>query len=146
METFEQYLSRSLNDQVRAANERYEHRLATEPHIVKAHYDPKLRRIIVSLSNHAWFAFRAEDAQGLEHATTAQLKKIEITPSAFGINFPLLDVQFDVTSLIQGHFGTRKWMAARLGAAGGASRSAAKVTAARANGKLGGRPRKLVAK
>jgi hypothetical protein len=146
METFEEYLDRTLDDQVRAANERYAHRLATEPHVVKAMYDSKLQRIFLHLSNHAWFAFRPEDAQGLGEATTAQLKKIKITPSKFGIDFPLLDVQFDVTGLIQGHFGSRKWMAARLGAAGGASRSAAKTTAARANGKLGGRPRKLATK
>ncbi len=146
METFEQYLDRTLDDQVRAANQRSEHRLATEPHIIKAHYDAKLRRVIVSLSNHAWFAFRPEDAQGIEHATTAQLKKIEISPSTFGLHFPLLDAQFDITALMQGHFGSRNWMAARLGAAGGASRSKAKASAARANGKLGGRPRKLAAK
>lgn len=146
METFEQYLDRTLDDQIRAANQRSEHRLATEPHIVKAHYDAKLGRVIVSLSNHAWFAFRPEDAQGLEHATTTQLKKIEISPSTFGLHFPLLDAQFDITLLMQGNFGSRNWMAAHLGAAGGASRSKAKATAARANGKLGGRPRKLAAK
>jgi Protein of unknown function (DUF2442) len=146
METFEQYLDRTLEDQVREANQRSEHRLATEPHIVRAHYDAKLRRVIVSLSNHAWFAFRPEDAQGLEHATAAQLKKIEISPSTFGLHFPLLDAQFDITLLMQGNFGTRKWMAACLGATGGASRSKAKVAAARANGKRGGRPPKLATK
>ncbi|MES2393852.1 MAG: DUF2442 domain-containing protein [Acidobacteriota bacterium] len=112
------------------------------PHIVKAHYDPKLRRIILSVSSGAWFAFRPEDAQGLEHATDAQLKKMEISFSGYGVYFPLLDEDFWYPSLLQGQFGTRKWMAARLGSAGGASRSKAKVTAARANGKLGGRPRK----
>jgi len=130
------------DEQYRLATERAEQRLRDEPHIVKAHYDPKLGRVILSLSSGAWFAFRPDDAQGLEGATIAQLKRIEITPSMFGINFPLLDAQFDVTGLLQGHFGSRKWMAARLGSAGGASRSKAKVTAARANGKLGGRPRK----
>jgi hypothetical protein len=130
------------DEQYRAATERAAQRLRDEPHIVKAHYDPKLRRVILSLSNDAWFAFNPDNAQGLEGATTAELKKIEITPSSFGINFPLLDAQFDLTGLLQGHFGTPKWTAARLGAAGGASRSKAKVTAARANGKLGGRPRK----
>ncbi|MDQ2924534.1 MAG: DUF2442 domain-containing protein [Acidobacteriota bacterium] len=109
---------------------------------MKAHYDPKLHKVILFLSNDAWFAFNPDNAQGLEGATTAQLKKIEITPSTFSIRFPLLDAFFDVTALLQGNFGTRKWMAARLGAAGGASRSKAKVTAARANGTLGGRPRK----
>ncbi len=142
MATFEQYLDETFDEQLCAANARSQHRLRTEPHIEKAHYDPKLGRVIVSLSNHAWFAFRPEDAQGLEHATPAELKKIEISPSTFGLHFPLLDAQFDITALMQGHFGSRKWMAARLGAAGGASRSDAKTTAARANGKLGGRPRR----
>ncbi len=146
MTSFDQYLDATLDDQVRAANERSQHRLRTEPHIVKAHYDAKLHRVILSLSSGAWFAFRPEDAQGLQGATAAELRKIEITPSTFGINFPLLDAQFEITALMQGHFGSRKWMAARLGAAGGASRSKAKVTAARANGKLGGRPRKLATK
>ena len=131
-----------FNEQYKAAVAHAENRLRTEPHIEKVHYDQKLRRVIVSLSNHAWFAFRPEDAQGLEQATPAQLKVIEISPSGFGLHFPLLDAQFDITSLMQGSFGNRKWMAARLGAAGGASRSRSKIDAARANGKLGGRPRK----
>lgn len=129
-------------EEYREATERSQQRLRDEPHVVKAHYDPKLGRVILSFSNHTWFAFRPEDAQGLEGATPAQLKKIEITPSKFGIDFTDLDAQFDVGALMQGHFGSRKWMAARLGATGGASRSNAKVAAAQANGKLGGRPRK----
>ncbi len=142
MATFEQYLDATLDEQIGAANERSRQRLLTEPHILRVHYDPKLGLIIISLSTGAWFSFRPEDAQGLDGATAAQLQKINITPSKFGIDFPLLDAQFDITALMQGHFGSRKWMAARLGAAGGASRSKAKVSAARANGKLGGRPRK----
>ena len=135
----------TFEEQFRAATERAEHRLRTEPHIEKAHYDPKLGRVVVSLSNQAWFAFRPEDAQGLQNATVAELKKIEISPSTFGLHFPLLDAQFDITALMQGIFGSKKWMAARLGAVGGAVKSKAKSTAARANGKLGGRPRKTAA-
>ena len=128
-----------------AAGERYKQRLRDEPHISKAHYDPKLNRVIVSLSSGAWFVFRPEDAQGLEGATTAQLKKIEISPMKYGLHFPLLDAHFDITALMQGSFGTRRWMAERMGAVGGAAKSKAKATAARANGKLGGRPRKSAA-
>jgi hypothetical protein len=40
--------------------------------------------------------------------------------------------------------GSRKWMAARLGAEGGKARTQAKRTVARANGSLGGRPRNAV--
>jgi hypothetical protein len=129
-------------EEFEAATARAEQRLRDQPHIVRASYDDKLGRVILTLSSGAWFAFRPEDAQGLQGASIAQLRKIEITPSKFGIDFPLLDAQFDVGGLLLGQFGSRKWMAQCLGAAGGSVRSKAKSTAARANGKLGGRPRK----
>jgi hypothetical protein len=86
--------------------------------------------------------FSPQDAQGLENATPAQLSEIEISPSGFGLSFPKLDADIYVPALLEGSFGSRKWMAARLGAQGGKARSLAKRTAARANGALGGRPRK----
>jgi len=82
-----------------------------------------------------------DDAQGLEHATPAGLSTIEITPSGLGIHFPKLDADLYLPALLEGFLGSQKWMAARLGAAGGKSKSAAKRSAARANGALGGRPR-----
>ncbi len=132
----------NFDEEFRLATERAEEMRRTVPHIVKAHYDQKLGRVILSLSTGAWFAFRPEDAQGLEDATTTDLKEIEVTPSGFGIHFPAIDADLWYPAMLEGHFGSRKWMAARLGATGGASRSKAKVTAARTNGKLGGRPRK----
>jgi hypothetical protein len=132
----------NFDEQFRLATERAEQRYLNEPHVIKARYDPKLDLIILSLSTGGWFSFRPEDAQGLGGATTAQLNEINITPSKFGIDFPLLDAQFDITALMQGHFGSRKWMAARLGAIGAASRSDSKTDAVRANGKLGRRPPK----
>ncbi|MEO9073864.1 MAG: hypothetical protein ABI286_13025, partial [Edaphobacter sp.] len=64
----------------------------------------------------------------------------------FGLHFPQLDADINVPNLLDGVFGSRKLMAARLGAAGGSSRSKSKAAAARANGALGGRPRKLATK
>jgi hypothetical protein len=43
---------------------------------------------------------------------------------------------------MQGLFGSKRWMAAQLGAEGGRARSEAKAAAARSNGARGGRPRK----
>ena len=129
-------------EEFRIATERAQQMRREVPHITNAHYDPKLGRIILLLDTGAWFAFPPENAQGLEGATTAQLKNIEISPSGYGIYFPDLDADFWYPALLEGNFGSRKWMAAHLGAAGGASRSKSKVEAARANGKLGGRPRK----
>ena len=129
----------------REANERYQERLKTEPHIVEARYDPELRKIILVLSSKAWFVFSPDDTQGLTEATDAQLAEIEITPMRYAIHFPQLDADCSLSGMLQGHFGTRKWMAERLGSAGGSTKSDAKTQAARANGKLGGRPRKALA-
>lgn len=90
--------------------------------------------------------FNPLDVQGLESAKPSQLEEIEITPSGFGLYFPELDEGINVLTLLEGTMGSRKWMAARLGAAGGSVRSKPKAAAARANGSLGGRPRKLAAR
>jgi general stress protein YciG len=65
------------------------------------------------------------------------------------IHWHTLDVQFYIESLLQGVFGTPKWMnnlqqhLAEAGRKGGASRSEAKRRASAENGKKGGRPKKV---
>lgn len=111
------------------------------PLAVRARYDRRLRRVEVHLSSGLDVAFSPGDVQGLENAKPPQLEKIEISPAGLGLHFPKLDADIYLPALLQGFFGSRRWMAARLGAVGGKSRSAAKASASRRNGKLGGRPR-----
>ena len=115
---------------------------ASTPSAVAAYYDRKTKKIVVNLSTGMGLFFSPQDAQGLEDATSAQLNDIEITATGFGLHWPQLDADIYVPALLEGSLGSRKWMAARLGAQGGKARSLAKRTAARANGALGGRPRK----
>ena len=110
------------------------------PTALAVRYDRRLDRVVIRLSSGLDVAFSPRNAQGLQNAKLFQLRRIEISPSGFGIYFPDLDADIYVPALLQGFLGSRKWMAARLGAAGGKSRSAAKKSAARKNGKLGGRP------
>jgi hypothetical protein len=112
------------------------------PHAVSAHYDRANSRVVVELSSKLTLSFSPRDAEGLEHARPSQLEKIEISPSGFGLHFPRLDADLYVPGLLEGFLGSKKWMASRLGQAGGRSRSYAKKAASRANGRLGGRPRK----
>ena len=119
---------------------------ANNPRAIAAHYNRKAKRIVISLSTKVEVMFNPSDVQGLENAKPSQLEEIEITPSGFGLYFPELDEGINVLNLLEGTMGSRKWMAARLGAAGGSSRSKPKAAAARANGSLGGRPKKLVAR
>jgi hypothetical protein len=125
-----------------AATRRAKKMQATKPMVAAVHYDPASKNVIIKLSTGIGIFFSPPDLQGFEDATPAQLSDIEITPSGFGIYFPKLDEGINVPNLLEGTMGSRKWMAARLGAQGGKARSLAKRTAARANGVLGGRPRK----
>jgi hypothetical protein len=129
-------------DEFDLATKRAERRRAGEPAAVAARYDPARDRVVVELSTGYEVAFAPRRAQGLERAEPADLEPIEISPSGFGLHFPKLDADLWLPALLEGVFGSRRWMAARLGARGGKARSKAKAQAARANGKLGGRPRK----
>lgn len=127
------------------ANVRARERQASGPRVVAARYDRRLGRVVLSLSSKVDVMFAPGDVEGLEKATLAELERVEVSPSGLGIHFPKLDADLYVPALLEGFLGSRAWMAARMGAAGGRSRSAAKRKAAKKNGKLGGRPRKRVA-
>ena len=126
----------------RAAIERGQRQRKRTPPAVAARYDRKIGRVVVSLSSGVDISFSPSAAEGLENATASQLQPIEITPSGLGIHFPKLDADLYLPALLEGVLGSRKWMAAKLGATGGKSTSGAKKLASRANGHLGGRPRK----
>lgn len=129
-------------DQVEAANERAGARLSRTPTATAARYDRRIGRLVVDLSTGLSIAFKPQDAQGLEHAKPEQLTKIEISPSGFGLHFPAIDADVYLPALLEGFLGSRRWMAAQLGKAGGSVSSHAKTAAVCANGRLGGRPRK----
>ena len=111
-------------------------------HAVKARYDRRADRIVVGLSNGVQITFPIHLAEGLADASADALNEIEISPTGLGLYWPKLDADVYVPALMQGVFGSKKWMAAELGAAGGRARTAAKSAAARENGGKGGRPRR----
>ncbi len=129
-------------DEFDLAAKRADRRHAAEPTAVAARYDRERDRIVVELSTGYEIAFAPKRAQGLERAKPSDLAAIEISPSGFGLHFPKRDADLWLPALLEGVFGSRRWMAAGLGARGGKARSKAKTRAARANGKRGGRPRK----
>lgn len=134
----------SLTDaDIRAAEKRMQARLKEQPHATSARYDRRGARVVVGLSNGLELGVPVELAQGLAGARPADLSDIEISPTGLGLHWPRLDADLYLPALLEGIFGTRRWMAQVIGKAGGRSTSSAKQTAARANGKLGGRPRKV---
>jgi hypothetical protein len=129
-------------DNFKQANQRAKDLRARIPRAISAYYDRKTARIVVHLSSKLIVSFSPADVEGLERAQPSQLKEIEISPSGFGLHFPTLDADLYVPGLLEGFLGSKAWMASRLGQLGGRSRSKAKRSASRVNGKLGGRPRK----
>ena len=132
----------AICDNFELANRRAKDRQAAIPRAIAAHYDRASGRIVIHLSSNLDLSFSPRDAQGLENAKPSQLEEIKISPSGFGIHFPKLDADLYLPGLLEGFLGSKRWMASRLGQIGGKSRSAAKRAASKANGRLGGRPKK----
>jgi hypothetical protein len=112
------------------------------PRAIVARYDRRRARVVVSLDNGLELAFPPHLAQGLADAEAEALAAIEISPTGLGLHWPLLDADLYLPALMSGTFGSPSWMAGLIGRKGGRSRSPAKIAAARANGRRGGRPRK----
>jgi hypothetical protein len=128
-----------------AAQKRAADKLNKTPTAVAAHYDAAAHKIVVELSSGLGLTFSPKNVQGLETASPSDLQPISIAPFGLGLHFPKLDADVYLPSLLDGLLGSKKWMAARMGAAGGKATTAAKAQAARVNGAKGGRPRKTAA-
>ncbi len=122
------------------AVKRGKERLKTEPRAKSAAYDPQTRRVIIELLNGCVFIVPVDLMQGLRGASDEDLMDFSLMPRGFDLHWHKLDAQFTVFGLLQGLFGTKRWMA-ELGPIGGRITSKAKRAAARPNGRLGGRPR-----
>lgn len=125
--------------------EQAEKRMATlrdAGHAVSARYDRRRSRVVVALNTGVELTFPARLAEGLANASPDNLADIEISPAGLGLHWPKLDADLYVPALLQGVFGSKRWMARQLGAEGGRSRTVAKIAASRENGRKGGRPRK----
>ncbi len=113
---------------------------------VAARYDPVTSRIVVSLNTGLELAFPPSLAEGLAGASTEDLSEVEISPAGLGLHWPKLDADVYIPALLHGIFGSRRWMAAQLGAVGGRAHSETKAASSRANGRKGGRPPTKLAK
>jgi hypothetical protein len=131
-------------EQFKAANARGAATMARGPIARAARYDSRRGLIVIALEGGCEFAFPAALAEGLADAPRSKLTKIKISPNGLGLHWPLLDADLYVPGLIEGAFGSRRWMQ-QIGKLGGSRRSSIKAKASRENGKRGGRPKDRVA-
>jgi hypothetical protein len=119
-------------------------RLRAEPLVAEIEYRPGtgLDLFILKLIDGRRRVLPREELQGLQWGTREQLARVEIVGGGTGLHWPDLDADLYVPALLRGIYGNKLWMA-KIGKRGGLSTTNAKKQAARANGKLGGRPRKV---
>ena len=127
------------DDAIHKAENRMTERLASGPHAVAARYDRRVSRIMVTLSNGLELAFPPYLAEGLAEAKPADLSVIEITPTGLGLHWPKLDSDLYLPALLQGVFGSPRWMAELSDNNGGQAGTRAKGAAGRANRRKSGR-------
>ena len=127
--------------EIEAANRRGDARRRQGGWAMAARYDPRSKRVMVTLGRGVELALVPSEIEGLERATAEELSEIEISPKGFGLHFPRLDADLYVPALLAGVTGTKAWYAV-MGQTGGRARSQAKAEASRKNGRLGGRPRR----
>jgi hypothetical protein len=110
------------------------------PRAVAATYCQKADTIVVKLATGVEIVIPRKLMQGLEKATAAQIARVRVEDHGSMLHWESLDLDHYVPGLIEGVFGNRRWMS-EIGKKGGAKRSAAKTSTARANGRKGGRPK-----
>ena len=112
----------------------------TRPRALSAVYLAAEDEFVLAMEGGARLHIPRASLQFLGSASAHDLAQVEVDFGGFGLHWEALDVDHYVPSLVEGIFGNRRWMS-ELGRKGGASRSEAKASAARENGKKGGRPK-----
>lgn len=114
-----------------AATRRGARRMGQSLLAVSARYDRRGARVINTLNNGAIVGFPLAVLPGLQHAEPDQLRVIEVEAGGYGLHVPALDADISVPRLLEEQLGSVRMKAAQ-----------ARAAASRANGRLGGRPRK----
>lgn len=104
------YTQTELDQMFEEADRRGRERLEREPLAVKVDYDVAVRQIVITLNNGSRYAFPADIAQGLASATDRQRAKVNILGMGTLLEWPLIDMHFTTLGLLEGRFGTRRWI------------------------------------
>lgn len=140
-----------LDRQSEEARRRATETMGKLPKAAAARYEKKSRRLVLEMENGITVLVPVQMIQGLQTDLEKDLSDLRLVSEGTQIHWDKLDVQFYVKSLLEGIFGTRKWMKnlnehlAEIGRRGGQAKTKAKTEASRQNGQKGGRPKKKVA-
>lgn len=137
------YTKQDLDRQHREAVKRGEWSLKHEPRAETARYENG--QIIVNLRSGWSFSFDPRQYKSLKHATDKELAEVKPLGFGFALEWESIDQHLGVGALILDLVGYT-YLASKVGSRNGSVISNKKKAASRANGKLGGRPKRNVKK
>ena len=114
-----------------AASAKGKARARQEFRAISARYDEASGCVTIALNNGAMVGFPLAMLPGLASATNDDLTTIEVQEDGYGLHVPALDADIAIPRLMEDHLGASAMRVRQQRAA-----------ASRANGRLGGRPRK----
>ena len=82
------------------------------PRARSVHHDAGRNRVVVRLTTGVEIGFAPQVAEGLQDASLAELRVIDLDSSGLGIHFPALDADLYVPALLEGLPGSERWTAA----------------------------------
>jgi hypothetical protein len=134
------WVKKELRANYEKASRAGRHAAKTEPRAATAAYLAGEAALRIALTNGASLTVPVRLIPGLQRAAADDLQQVEVLGRGSGLHWENLDLDLSVPALVASLFAGSVWMA-ELGRAGGRRASAAKATAARKNGRKGGRPR-----
>jgi hypothetical protein len=129
--------------ELEAARQLGEHEARVEPRAERIAYDVRNKRLVLHLRRGAIVAIPVERIRWLHGATSRQLSAVYADRVGDAIISDELDMHIGINGLLRELVGLTG-AASMMGTQGGKATSPAKTSAARSNGKRGGRPRKKV--
>lgn len=133
------YTKKELAEMTKEATKRGKQEATKKLDAVDVRYDKYSKRVVIELENDATLLVPVNLIQGLQGVSDKDLSNVESLGD--GIFWPKPNVSIGIAGLLAGVFGNQAWMA-EIGRIGGSKTSKTKKASSRANGKLGGRPRK----
>jgi hypothetical protein len=118
-------------DEFEAISLRSAARMTRQLLAVSAKYDRRASRVMITLNNGAVVGFQLSALPGLEAATPEDLRHIDVEGAGYGLRVASLDADISIPQLLADQLGSTIM-----------KRAIVRTEASRANGRLGGRPRK----
>ncbi len=105
-----EYTEEELQQMFEEATRRGEEAMKTEIQASSVRYDQSSGRLVLELKNCSTFIVPCDLIQGLRGAAPELIAKAKLGPRGASLHWAKLDVDFSVGGLLEGRFGTKKWM------------------------------------